>query len=53
MDLVEISANADVPVCRIMDYGKFQFQKSKQLAAAKKNQKKPIIKLSCVSLLNF
>lgn len=44
MDLVEISANADMPVCRIMDYGKFQFQKSKQLAAAKKNQKKTSLK---------
>lgn len=39
MDLVEISPNAAPPVCRIMDYGKFQFQQSKQRQVAKKNQK--------------
>lgn len=38
MDLVEISANSSPPVCRIMDFGKFSFQKNKQLAAAKKKQ---------------
>ncbi len=29
MDLVEISPNAEPPVCRVMDYGKFLFEKSK------------------------
>ena len=38
-DLVEISPNADPPVCRIMDYGKFRYQDSKQRAAARKKQK--------------
>lgn len=44
LDLVEISPNPDLPVCRIMDFGKFQFQKNKQQAAAKKNQKKTTVK---------
>lgn len=39
LDLVEISPNADPPVVRIMDYGKFLFQESKQRAVAKKKQK--------------
>ena len=38
LDLVEISADANPPVCRIMDYGKHLFEKKKQAAAAKKNQ---------------
>lgn len=44
LDLVEISPNPDLPVCRIMDYGKHQFQKAKQQAAAKKNQKQTQLK---------
>lgn len=39
MDLVEISPNANPPVCRIMNYGKFNFEQSKKRAAAKKKQK--------------
>ena len=39
LDLVEISADAVPPVCRVMDYGKSIFEKKKQVAAAKKNQK--------------
>ncbi len=35
---------ADPPVCRIMDYGKFLFEKKKQLNAAKKKQKQVQIK---------
>jgi translation initiation factor IF-3 len=38
MDLVEISPNADPPVCRIMDYGKFRYQESVKRKEAKKNQ---------------
>ena len=38
-DLVEISPNAEPPVCRIMDYGKFRFEQNKKAAIAKKNQK--------------
>ena len=35
VDLVEISPNAEPPVCRVMDYGKFLYEKSK----ASKEQK--------------
>ncbi|WIV90268.1 translation initiation factor IF-3 [Proteus appendicitidis] len=38
-DLVEISPNAEPPVCRIMDYGKFLYEKSKTLKEQKKKQK--------------
>jgi translation initiation factor IF-3 len=38
LDLVEIAPNADPPVCRIMDYGKFKYEKSKKLKEAKKKQ---------------
>lgn len=37
-DLVEISPNADPPVCRMMDYGKYLFQQNKRRQAAKKRQ---------------
>jgi len=39
LDLVEVSPNAEPPVCRIMDYGKFKFEQSKKLQAARKKQK--------------
>ena len=39
LDLVEISPSAEPPVCRVMDYGKFRFEQSKKLQAAKKKQK--------------
>ena len=38
-DLVEIAPNAEPPVCRIMDYGKFRFEQAKKAQAAKKKQK--------------
>lgn len=44
LDLVEISAQADPPVCRVMDYGKYLFQQSKQKAEAKKNQRQMQVK---------
>ncbi|MDG1904421.1 MAG: translation initiation factor IF-3 [Arenicella sp.] len=44
LDLVEISPNADPPVCRVMDYGKFLYEDSKQKAAARKNQKQTQVK---------
>jgi len=44
LDLVEVSPNADPPVCKIMDYGKFIYQKEKQLQAAKKKQKQIQVK---------
>jgi translation initiation factor IF-3 len=44
MELVEISPNAEPPVCRIMDYGKFQYEASKAQHAAKKKQKQIQVK---------
>ena len=39
IDLVEIAPNADPPVCRLMDYGKFKYQEQKKAAEAKSKQK--------------
>lgn len=44
MDLVEIAPQADPPVCRVMDYGKFRFEQNKKLQAAKKKQKQIQVK---------
>nr|NLU58995.1 translation initiation factor IF-3 [Pseudomonas sp. BIGb0427] len=44
LDLVEISADAVPPVCKVMDYGKHLFEKKKQANEAKKNQKQVQIK---------
>lgn len=44
LDLVEISPNTDPPVCRIMDYGKFRFEKGKKQAAQKKKQRRIQVK---------
>jgi translation initiation factor IF-3 len=38
LDLVEIAPNADPPVCKVMDYGKFLYQQSKKDRAAKARQ---------------
>ena len=43
-DLVEISPNAEPPVCRIMNFGKFQYEESKRKHAARKKQKQIQIK---------
>lgn len=39
LDLVEISPNADPPVCKIMDFGKYKYESQKRAAEARKNQK--------------
>lgn len=44
LDLVEIQPNADPPVCRVMDFGKFRFEMQKKASAAKKKQKQVEIK---------
>jgi len=44
MDLVEVASTANPPVCRIMNYGKFQYQKSKRAHDAKKHQKQVVLK---------
>lgn len=38
-DLVEISPNAQPPVCKIMDYGKFRFEEEKRMKDSRKKQK--------------
>jgi translation initiation factor IF-3 len=43
-DLVEISPTADPPVCRVMNFGKFLFEKKKQQSVAKRKQKQVQIK---------
>ena len=44
LDLVEIVPNAEPPVCRIMDFGKFQFEQNKKRHAARRKQKQIQIK---------
>jgi translation initiation factor IF-3 len=44
MDLVEVAPGANPPVCRIMNYGKLQYQKSKRAHEAKKHQKQVTLK---------
>lgn len=38
LDLVEVAPSAEPPVCRIMDYGKFKYEKSKKTKEARKKQ---------------
>lgn len=44
LDLVEVSPNQDVPVCKIIDYGKLKFEEQKKKAAARKKQKSADLK---------
>lgn len=44
LDLVEVSPNANPPVCKILDFGKYRFEQEKKLRDSKKNQKVLIIK---------
>ncbi len=44
LDLVEIVPNAEPPVCRIMDHGKYVFEQSKKRHAAKKKQRQIHVK---------
>ncbi len=44
LDLVEIAPNAEPPVCRVMDYGKFKYQQAMKAKAARKNQSKVEVK---------
>lgn len=39
LDLVEVSPNADPPVCKILDYGKYKYEQQKKAAEARKKQK--------------
>jgi len=44
LDLVEVAPQADPPVCRVMDYGKFLFEESKKRHAARRKQKQIQVK---------
>ena len=44
LDLVEVSPNQDIPVCKIIDYGKLKFEEQKKKAAARKKQKSADLK---------
>lgn len=44
LDLVEVSPNANPPVCKIMDYGKYQYEKNKRAREARKKQTKVVLK---------
>ena len=44
LDLFCVSPQRQPPVCKILDYGKFKFEKDKREREAKKNQKKTVIK---------
>ncbi len=44
LDLVEVSPNAEPPVCKIMDYGKYLYAKDKAAHAAKRKQKQIQVK---------
>lgn len=44
LDLVEVSPNAKPPVCRIMDYGKFQYDESQKLKKTRKTQQNHALK---------
>ena len=39
LDLVEVAPNADPPVCKILDYGKFKYEEQKKKNEARKKQK--------------
>ncbi|MHB0867719.1 MAG: translation initiation factor IF-3 [Thermoleophilia bacterium] len=44
MDLVEIAADADPPVCRVLDYGKYKYELEQKAKAARKHQSTIIVK---------
>ena len=44
LDLVEVAPNANPPVCRLIDYGKYRYQQSKRLKEARKNQHVIVVK---------
>lgn len=44
LDLVEVSPNVEIPVCKILDYGKLKFESQKKKAAARKKQKSADLK---------
>ncbi len=53
LDLVEVAPNSKPPVCRIMDYGKFAYEKTKREREARKLQKQIEIKNICIYLAHW
>ena len=41
---MEVSPNADPPVCKVMDFGRYRYEQKKQLSDQKKRQKKTTVK---------
>jgi translation initiation factor IF-3 len=50
LDLVEVSPSANPPVCRILDYGKFKYQRSKKSQASKKKRVQSLVHVKEVKL---
>jgi translation initiation factor IF-3 len=50
LDLVEISPSSSPPVCRVMDYGKFKYQRSKKFHASKKKRVQSVVHIKEVKL---
>lgn len=50
LDLVEVAPNADPPVCRILDFGKFAYERTKKERQARKQQKKIEVKTIRLSI---
>ena len=48
LDLVEVSPNAEPPVCKVLDYGKYKYEMQKKAAEARKKQK--VIELKEIKL---
>ena len=44
LDLVEVAPNANPPVCKIMDYGKFKYEQAQKAREARKNQQQTVVK---------
>ncbi|AYQ56493.1 Translation initiation factor 3 [Bathymodiolus thermophilus thioautotrophic gill symbiont] len=44
LDLVEVSPNAEPPVCKVMNFGKYRYEQKKQLSDQKKRQRKTTVK---------
>jgi translation initiation factor IF-3 len=44
LDLVEVAPNADPPVCRIMDYGKYRYEQEQKAKTARKHQSQILVK---------
>ncbi len=53
LDLVEISPNAEPPVCKILDYSKYKYELQRKASAARKKQKTTGMKLQDGSMMSL